>query len=263
MLAITWATNLATFLTIIGVSFTAWASDPVKAWISLSIFILFLSFLAWRLYRVSKHFMLKHYAEGYVPLSSSAKMTTSDGKTYIYEIYRHIQVKQPVMRAFTHKYTWTGTKDPKATSDLQKISPAKSIEGDTRKVITLTFPQPRIYNDVEILHLRMECDDTDQVAQPCISLNVQYPIRLISFDVELLSAPKGYFGENAKVCRKALEKGAAATIEDIAIVNFDSITKSFSYQLPNPEPGYEYFISWSKPPRSKAKVTSDPWKKAA
>ena len=189
-------------------------------------------------------------------------MTTSDGKTYVYELYRHIQVKKPVMRIFEHKFLWSGTKDPRISSDLQTISPIKNIPGETRKVVELCFPQTRMYNDVEVVHLKMDCDDSDQAASPHIQHAVKHPIRVIAFDVELLHATKGYFGEKAKVIRRASGNGSAIE-EPLATVDFDPVTKSFSYRLLNPEPGYDYRIMWPRPPLPKVNGKAKPaqaWK---
>ncbi|MDB5797225.1 MAG: hypothetical protein JWP36_1127, partial [Paucimonas sp.] len=237
---------------ITGISLTQWLTDTVKALIALGAFVLLLAFCGYRLYLVSDHLLKEHYPKGYLPLSSTAKFTTSDGKTFVYELWRHIQVKRPALRKFEHRFEWSGTKVPLVRSDLQSVSPVADIPGETAKQVDLTFSQTRVYNEVEVVHILMDLDDSDGVSQPYLRQRVEAPIRLIAFDVELLHAPKQYNGEHAKLCRKSIEKGQSAVEQSLATVPFNAMTKSFAFQLHNPEPGFDYIFSWEKPPLASA-----------
>ena len=239
--------HISAFAGIIGVSLTNWLSDPEKAWAALGFFVLLMIYGAHRVYLVSKHFLSQHYPDGYLPLSTTAKYTTSDGKNIVYELLRHIQIKRPVMTCFDHRFAWSGTKDPVIKSDLQIPSEVKTMDGETRKHVRMAFRQSRTYNDVEIVHILMEIDDSDGASQPFIGQRVESPVRLITFDVELLHVTSKYFGEVARLSRRLLDKPTAVE-EYITTVKFNPMTKSFSYQLPNPEPGFQYLISWNKPP---------------
>jgi len=111
----------------------------------------------------------------------------------------------------------------------------------------MVFPSTRIYNDVEVVHIRMQIDDSDEISETFLSQRVESPIRLISFRVELLHASTKYNGEVAKLTRSLIENGSSALVEDVDIVPFNVATKSFLYMVTNPEPGYSYKLSWPRP----------------
>lgn len=238
-------TNVASLLTILGVSFTSLVTDPWKAWVALAIFTALAAYTFWTVFRVGRAAMNRRYPRGYLPLSSAARFTTADGRMATYEVFRHIQIKQPVMKNFDHKFGWSGTKDPVVSSDIQTCSEVRPIEGEGRKVVRLSFPRAKIYNDVEIIHIKMNLDDSDDRAEPYLSLRVDEPIRLISFRVELLHHNGRYIGQHATVTKTATSTTAPIP-EQIATVAFDATTKSFYFQAVDPEPGYAYKIMWPK-----------------
>ena len=262
-----WGTvgNIGALASIIGISATNWFSDPTKAWIALAMFILLLLFAGWRTYAVTTHFLKQHYPKGYLPLSAASKWTTSDGKNVSYELIRHIQIKRPVMTYFDHKFFWSGTKDPVVNSVLQTPSVLTGTDGETSKTCRLHFRTYKKFNEVEVLQILMEIDDSDEASSPHLAHRVESPIRLITFEVELLHADKKYFGKHAKLCRSSLEKGESAIVEHLKLIPFNSMTRSYSLQLPDPEPGFKYIFSWERPPvQTQYKPKSEKsWKQAA
>lgn len=254
--------NIGSLFGIAGISLTNFVSDPVKVWLAFIAFILLIAFLAWRTYRVTQRFMDVQYPKGYVPLSTSVTWTSSDGKNVVYEALRHIQIKKHAMRSLPHHFTWTGSTTPRIESVLQTVAAPRKVEGSTTSSTTLTFPQTRLYNEVEVIHLKMHMDDSDEKADTYLSLRIESSIRLITFKVELLYAQPKYSCETARFTRKPIEKETVAIEEEIATVTFDTLTRSFSYKLPNPEPGYIYKLSWPRPPLpngKKQKVAAKSW----
>lgn len=232
---------------LLGVSALMIFEDETKAWIALVVFIGFLVFAAFRIYRISASYIAQRYPKGYLPLSCFARYVTSDGNNITYELFRHIQVKKPVMAFFDHKYMWSGTKEPRCESDLQVVDSHAQVPGETTKRLKLKFKHARIYSDVEIVHLRMKIDDSDHRSGTFLHQTVESPIRVLCFRVELLHAEAIYNGKMATVTRRCIENGHAAISETLATIPFEASTKSFFYQISDPEPGYYYQLSWDRP----------------
>lgn len=258
---IDWA---ATAFGIGGVGIASIFADEKAGYVALLIWALLAIYCGWRVYQATQVVIARQYPQGYLPLSAAAKWTTSDGDNIVFELVRHVQIKKVATKHFEHRYRWTGTNTPKVTSMLQTCSEIQSIPGDMTKVIRLNFSQVRAYNEVEVVHLRMDIDDSDHAADTHLGHVVRTAMRLISFDVELLNATPKYYGEVAKVFRVALENPSAMA-EDIATVKFDVSTKSFVYQIPEPAPGYRYAMSWTRPAngtsqrKGKTSRTGQPW----
>ncbi len=242
-----WITNIASILAIVGVSAANFFDDAHKGWIALGLLALLCGFSAWRVFEVSKHYLEKRYPKGYLPLSTASSWTTTDGKMVRHELLRHVQIKRPAMRKLEHTFHWTGSKVPAVESPTHELTPIRDLPGQEKKCFDFQFKQTRTYNDVEVIVLHANCDDSDQKAIPKLGLLVDAPVKMISFKVELLHAIKNYFGESAIVSRVATEKGSAATKEQICTVKFDHLTKSYSHTISDPEPGYNYEIVWEQP----------------
>ncbi|HEX5359925.1 MAG TPA: hypothetical protein VFW49_02320 [Fluviicoccus sp.] len=238
---------LASLAGLIGVSLTMILDDSTKSWIALAVFCSAVFFACFQLYQLTKKTIEQRYPNGYLSLSAFVRYVTSDGDNITYEVFRHIQVKRPVMSFFKHKFSWSGTKDPQCESDLQNVTAPMPIPGETTRALNLKFKNPRVYNDVEIVHLRMKLDDSDHNSSPFLNQTVTAPIRLISFRVELLHATPAYFGKMASFKRKRIENGHSAIEETLETIAFDANTKSYFHQISDPEPGYHYKLAWEKP----------------
>jgi hypothetical protein len=240
------AGNLASLVAIIGVSAADLVADQWKSWAALAVFIVCTGYVAWLARKAFDTFSKLHYPDGYLFISSFIRYTTFDGKRFVHETHRHIQIKTAYERQFTHKFFWTGSKDPVITSDLQTVSAVEAVAGENTKRVTLTFPRVRMFNEAEVVQLRMDIDDSDEVAQTFLRQRVDQPIRLIDFRVELLHVSNKYYSESAVVTRfsTAIDH---ATQEELCRVGFDAITKSFSHQIIDPVPGYLYQLTWPRP----------------
>jgi hypothetical protein len=238
--------NIASLAGIAGVSGTDLVGAQWKPWVALVAFISCMAYIAWRARKAFDTFSKQHYPRGYLPLSAFARYTTSDGCRITYELFRHIQIKKAYERVFRHHFFWSGSKDPVIRSDLQTVSSIRPIEGESMKEVVLTFPRIRMFNDVEVLHMRMELDDTDGKSSPYLAMNVEQPVRLLNFRVELLHANKTQHGKIATITRRPINK-PAGKVEELGTVSFNTMTKSYSHQIADPEPGWNYRIEWVKP----------------
>ncbi|WP_434663558.1 hypothetical protein P5W99_24625 [Paraburkholderia sp. A3BS-1L] len=238
--------NMASLAGIAGISLSSLLDQKWMEWVALTAFLCTMGYAAWLIRKAFDRLSKQHYPHGYLPLSALVRFSTPDGGRVTYEIFRHIQVKTAYQKTFIHRFFWSGSKDPVIKSELQSVSAIRSLPGETTKEVTLTFPRVRMFNDVEVLHMRMEIDDSDQKSSPFLSMKVEQPLRLLNFRVELLHATKTQNGKAATITRRSLLK-PTASVEDLGTVNFDAVTRSYSYQLCDPDPGWEYTIEWVKP----------------
>lgn len=233
-------------LAISGVSISNFIGDEEKAWTALIIFLLTMFAIAFSAYRFFHTESKKAYPDGYSPISAFVRYTTTDGKIIVFETFRHIQIKSPTLRSYKHNFQWSGSKAPVVSSDLQSASAVYDVSGSAEKWFELKFHGTKIYNDVEVVHSKMQLDDSDGRSAQHIGQTVRSAIRLICFRVELLNADSQYLGKTASVTKRNLSVQAALD-ETLAVVHFDMMTKSYSWQITDPEPGYTYKLAWDKP----------------
>lgn len=238
---------LAVLATLFGVSLTTLLSDPQKAWVALALVLLTVLFIFFQIFRIVRNQLGNQHPSGFLPLSCFARYVTSDGSNVVYEVFRHLQIKSPCTGNFTHKFYWSGSKLPKIESDIQEVGKIISVPGETTSSIKLKFKKAKIYNDVEVIHLKMNLDDSDKKSGTFLEQKVKAPITFIAFKVELLHAQASYFGKQATLSRRDLEKGDRAAVEELEKYPFDANSKSFSCNLTNPEPGYAYRLEWNRP----------------
>lgn len=242
-----WIGNIGALFGIGGISIAQFLSDADKAIIALCAFLLLLFYVGYLFSRtVNRRWKIK-YPKGYLPISTIGRMLTTDGKHIVYETTRHIQVKQAMMHHFEHRFFWTGTNDPKITSSLQTPSKIDCVHGEKTKCVKLKFPQTRVFDEVEVIHMRMDIDDSDAKSETFLSHSVDSPVTLISWRIELPFVTEKYNGSNAVLLRTALKNNGHPIDENIATIPFDAVTKSFFHDVTHPEPGYEYKLSWPRP----------------
>lgn len=229
-----------------GLSLFTFASDPLKANIALGAFLLFLVFLGWRAQRTFNQVLDKTYLNGYETLSTFVRYSTSDGNKIQYETFRHIQNKVLVRDHMEHKFHWTGSKAPKITSCLQEIGEIQPVEDTAQSKVRINFKKPILFNEVEVVHLRMELDDSDHSSKTYVGLLVREPTKAITFKVELLHSKDKFNGTYAKILRNDIDRNKGNPPKEIESVQFDSVSKSFEYILPNPSPGYRYSLEWER-----------------
>ena len=231
---------------IMGVSLFTFANDPIKVNIAFTTFLLFLLFLGWRVQRTFNQVLGKTYLHGYETLSTFVRYSTSDGNIIQYETFRHIQNKTLVRDYIEHQFHWTGSIPPKISSCLQELGEIQPVEGTAKSKIRVNFRKPTLFNEVEVVHLRMEIDDSDHKSETCVGLLVGEPIKVITFKIELLHSKMKYSGTYAKILRGDIDKNNVNPPTEIASVKFDTVSKSFEYILANPKPGYRYSLEWDR-----------------
>lgn len=237
---------ISALFTIFGLSI--FQLDESKAWVVFTLIILLLVYVFYQTYRVARKIIGERYPNGVLPIASFARYSTSDGKQIRYELFRHIQIKRPFMNSFTHNFVWTGSKLPEISSELQSVGKVKDNElkdGEMGKQVSLGFKETLLYNSCEIIHLLMEIDDSDEKSSPHLAFDVKEPIRSIHFRVELLHAKHDYH-EKAKLTCQNLDK-LKGPIESESVLEFDSVSKCFSYLEKNPKVGYRYMLKWVRP----------------
>jgi len=238
---------LAVVATLLGVSFTTLLNEPQKAWTALALVALTIIFICFQVYRLVNSQLKNQHPSGFLPLSCFMRYVTSDGSNIVYEVFRHLQIKSSCTGHFTHQFHWSGSKSPRIESDIQEVGKIFTTPGETTNFIKLKFKKAKIYNDVEVIHLKMNLDDSDKKSGTFLEQNVHAPITFIAFKVELLHAQASYFGKQATLSRKDMKKGDRAAIEEIDKYPFDVNSKSFSCNLTDPEPGYAYRLDWDRP----------------
>lgn len=229
-----------------GLSLFAFASDPYKANMALAAFLLLLIFLGWKAWQTFNQLLEKTYPQGFVTLSTFVRYSTSDGNNIQYETFRHIQNKALVRDYIDHKFYWTGSKPPKISSCFQEIGGIQPVDGTAQSKVRVSFKKPILFNEVEVVHIRMEVDDSDHKSETYIGLFVREPTKAITFKVELLHAKQKYNGAFAKILRNDIDKNKHNPPTEIGLVKFDTISKSFEYILSNPQPGYRYSVEWER-----------------
>lgn len=191
-------------------------------------------------------FMATNYKDAYKKVSSFYIFRSDDGIKSTFETYRLIQCKRPILSEIEYKYKWTGTKQPKLTSDKQVVEQLPS-SGDPNvwdKAI-IKFPTPLSYNESTVLHIRTENDDIDKKAKPWIECSLNSPIEIMLFRVLLSYKAKSY-SKKALLKRRKLDAEVGVDYDVIETVDFDSKYKQYNHIVLNPEPGYSYRLEWDK-----------------
>lgn len=234
---------LANLASIIGIVFFMF-DKQVNAIIGLSFFCLcllsFLVALIWGIYS----FIKKENERDYQKVSVFTKFESIDGIHGHFETYKVIQSKRLVLNRIEQCFKWSGSKTPKLTSRLQTVGKEKIFENDYDKVF-LTFKRPLLFNETGVVHFHAETDDADNSAKPYLDHKVDTFINIIQFRV-ILKYKDDNFNAPAKVLRKPIDSNISKDYELTKSVAFDRETKSYEYNLINPEPGYYYRILWEK-----------------
>lgn len=237
---------LSVVLGIMGIGLFSVVSDPQKVNIALSALLLLFLFIAWQAYKTFNEVLGKTYLNGYHTLSTFVRYSTSDGQNIQYETFRHIQNKVLVRDYIEHQFHWTGSVPPTITSCLQEVGNVLPVDDTAHSKVRINFKKPILFNEVEVVHIRMALNDSDRKSQPYVGLLVREPTKAITFKVELLHAKNKYNGASAKILKGDLDKNKANPPKEIDTVKFDATSKSFEYILMNPTPGYRYLLEWER-----------------
>lgn len=88
-------------------------------------------------------------------------------------------------------------------------------------------------------------DDFDNISQPHLDYKVDKPINIIHYRV-ILRHKDSSFKTPATLKRMPINSKGPSTYEEFGSIPFDAVSKSYNYDLINPEVGYYYRIEWIK-----------------
>jgi len=211
--------------------------------IALLAFIIFLLIIIVKFFFVAQKFLQQHTESGYRKFATYVRFSTEDGKHISYVIQKYIQCKTLVMDEHVHEFSWTGSHAPIISSTQQEFKELQRTgDGHYDKAI-FKFKTPLSYNDFAIVDIKMDLDDSDKKAKPFCAQRVTEKIQLLSLRIELKNVSKIH---NARIMRKKINTPLDQEYKAVDFVPFDTHSRSYEYNLYNPEVGYSYKIDWSE-----------------
>ena len=183
----------------------------------------------------------------YARISTDIKYETDDGFKISYETYRIIQSKSVYLDSIEHGFKWSGSKEAKISSDMQKVGELISSGRDSESYdkVRLIFPTPWMYNENCVVHFHAEMDDSDEQSETMISYKVSSYAEFIHFRVILRYKPEGC-KDKAKVYIKKISSDTMAKEKELLTIPFDDKTKSYEFVQDKPKIGYFYILRWER-----------------
>lgn len=201
--------NASAIATLFGVGVTSFTDNATKSHIAFGLFAFALAFVTWRLIAALKAWQNRTYPKGYLPIATFIRYRTSDRLNYLYETFRHVQIKTAYKNTFDHGFFWTGTRKPIIKSSLQEVGSLTEGDPAEPKTVSLKFKEHRFYNDTEIVHVEMQLDDSDQASKPflCAKVDTSHLFRKLTIkDIkQALSLPASREALDAYVANKIEE----------------------------------------------------------
>jgi hypothetical protein len=187
--------------------------------------------------------LLSNSASDFESKSTFIKYETLDGNKILYEAYKLVQCKRPILSEYELNFKWSGTHLPIITSELQEVENVL-IDKDPSNCdkAILKFKAPLTFNENCVINFKAELDDTDKQSETCILNRISKPVDIIHYRIVL-----GYKenSENAILERRKINS-ISQSFKKIKEIAFDKISKSYEYPLLNPELGYIYRITWKR-----------------
>lgn len=215
------------------------------AYFALIFFVFFLLSVLLLLWWAIHGMLRKEDQYEYKKLSAFSFYDTVDGVKGVYESFRVIQSKRLCLRFVDWNFKWSGSKRPVLSSSLQRVDGKVIDGGQEYDKVRLAFNRPLAFNETETVHFRAEVDDVDGMAGPYSAYRVDSPINLVHFRITLRHKSQE-FNRPAFIQRKLIESQYSVDYTNVCTVPFDKETKSYHYDLLNPEVGYFYRILWEK-----------------
>lgn len=236
------ASSLASIVSLVAIFFKSTTATIV----ALCALIVALTILLVAILKVLNRFLEEASTGDHRCISSFVRYKTDDGENVEFDSYKLIQVKCSIMQFFDVGFRWSGKKFPKVVSDLQEVELSKksddSGEYDTAR---LKLKKPALYNETTVIHFKTLSNDVERVSEPKVELFVRFPIEFIQINI-LLGYKDAAFNRTAKVERLKMGTNIPQKYESVTSIPFDCNSKQYSYSLINPEPGYNYKISWER-----------------
>jgi hypothetical protein len=189
--------------------------------------------------------LMQRNLEEYDCKSTFIKYETCDGNVIHYEVYRLIQCKVPIMTHFDFKFRWSGSQLPKISSTLQTIKDSEvyftKSDGEY-DCARLKLKKNLYYDQTQMINFHAELDDTDKQSKTTISHGITQDVDIVQFRVVLQ-----YKSEKSNA---VIEKQPLNSVsKDWRLhkeVAFNLETKSYEYNLLNPDVGWLYRIRWDR-----------------
>lgn len=234
---------VAGFASIVSVLFLVF-TDKTNALIALVFFCVFLLIALFSILRTLRLFIRKENGEDHKKVSVFTTFETHDSTHCVFETYRVIQSKRFILTEISQNFKWSGTKQPVISSSLQKIKVVNKRESDYDQAV-LVLKHPLVFNETATIHFKAEMDDYDGKALPYLDYRVETPINIIHYRV-ILRHKSEDFCKPAKILRRPIFSNQPKDYEEIGSVPFDQKSRSYQYNLINPEVGYYYRLAWEK-----------------
>ncbi len=234
---------LASLASIIGI-FLVFFNDKYSITIALAFFcLMLLIFTITLIYTLFKITRLN--STDFESKSTFVKYETTDGSTIIFEIYKLIQSKKPILSEYIFNFKWSGTIMPQITSDLQNVVNVMDLQDQTKydKAI-LKFKKPVYYNDNEVIHFKAIVNDNDKKSETYVSNRITQEVDIIHYRIILKYKPQEY-SKNA-ILEKRRINAINSKFEKVCEIGFDNTTKCYEYHLLKPDLGFIYRISWER-----------------
>lgn len=176
------------------------------------------------------------------------KYETKDAKKIVYELYKLIQCKRPLLTEHDFNFKWTGSKMPSKNDFISEIQDVKFVvdkeDPSEYDFVSLKFKKPIYYNQNELIHLKVNLDDTDQASETFVSNRITKEVDVIQYRIILKHKTDDY-SKNARIEKRPVNSMRSAWTK-IDEVDFDNDTKCYEYHLIKPEIGNMYRIAWDR-----------------
>jgi len=178
--------------------------------------------------------------------STFVKYETADSSNIIFETYKLIQSKRPVLIEKDWNFKWSGTVPPKISSETHEVIDVMDLKNpDHYDKAILKFKKPLRYNETAIAHIKCELNDSDHKSKTHVEMRINYEVDIIHFRI-ILKYKKTGQNHKAVLERKKTDSQVNSDYEKLETIAFDDQTKSFEYNLMYPEVGYFYRIRWDR-----------------
>lgn len=187
----------------------------------------------------------------FIVTSVSNRLVRMNNNMYEFDVYKGIQSRIPILTSIETRFKWTGDKvDPDKVVVTSVTHNVKNIKVDDEDYdsVRLIFKRPLFYKQAFVCHYKLSnLSDSNLTVEPYLSQMVKRTetISLVSFDVVLKDVNDDY-NQIASIQRKKDSAPFGAQYQEIDSVSFDKDSKSYHYDLFDPEPGYDYRLYWGK-----------------
>jgi hypothetical protein len=221
------------------------APIPNQSIFALATFVIFLLIILFRILWLIDYTLKSRNTSDLLNFATIIKHTISETNQVSSELYKFVQCKHALITEYEHPYYWTGSREPKITSSTQKFIGTTKSGNDKYDKAHFSFQSPLIYNQVSVIHVKMDIDDSDNKSDPFLEMRVPNIISFIQFKVELRNKKSGKT-PNAVLKRKKMDGTKNHDFELLEDVIFDLSSKSYECTLVYPAIGYFYRLEWKK-----------------